>query len=361
MTTEEEEPLLLRALRRAPVPRTPLWVMRQAGRYLPEYREARRAAGDFLTLLRTPERAAEVTLQPLRRFALDAAVVFSDILALADAWGLGFRFREGEGPRLERPIATERDLDNLPSPESLDASLAYVYETVRLVVRELSATVPLVGFAASPWTLACYALGGGGDREFTRARVLIHRAPHFAERLLERFARDIARHVALQAAAGARVAMIFDTWGGLLDEGTHTRLVLPVLRRLVEEFRSTPWTRSVPLVFYTRGGSLGRFRALAACGFDALGIDGGHALGEVHDGLGGRCALQGNLDPYVLYAEEEGVRREATRLLEEYGTRSGHVFNLAQGILPDIDPGRVAVLVETVREVSTRIRSGGGT
>lgn len=359
MTGGTEEALLLRALGGQSVPRTPLWIMRQAGRYLPEYRAARQAAGSFLTLLRTPERAAEVTLQPLRRFPLDAAVVFSDILALADAWGLGFRFREGEGPRLERPITSPHDLEALPARESLDAALSYVYETVRLVVRELPPTVPLVGFAASPWTLACYALGGGGDREFTRARILVHREPRFAERLLERFARDIAHHTALQIAAGARVAMIFDTWGGILDESTHARLALPALRLLVQEFRAHPEACTVPLVFYTRGGSLARFRALVAAGFDALGLDGGHGLAEVYDALGGACALQGNLDPYVLYGDEDHVRREATRLLEDYGARPGHVFNLAQGILPDVDPARVAVLVDTVRTVSARIRGGG--
>ncbi len=357
--TAADEPLLLRALRREPVPRTPLWIMRQAGRYLPEYREARRAAGSFLNLLRTPERAVEVTLQPLRRFALDAAVVFSDILALADAWGLGFHFREGEGPRLERPIAAEHDLKALPGRESLDASLSYVYETVRLVVRELPPSVPLIGFAASPWTLACYALGGGGDREFALARTLVHREPDFLRRLLERFARDIAHHTALQVQAGARVAMIFDTWGGLLDHATHERLIVPVLDLLIEEFRAHPEARAVPLVFYTRGGGLNRFRALADRGFDALGVDGSHNLADIHDALGGCCALQGNLDPYVLYGADEHVRREVSRLLEAYGPRAGHVFNLAQGILPDVDPGRVAVLVETVRTVSSRIREGG--
>lgn len=351
----DARPLLLRALAHEDVPRTPIWIMRQAGRYLPEYREIRRAAGSFLTMLRTPEHAVEVTLQPLRRYALDAAIIFSDILTLADAWGLGLHYREGEGPGLERPIRDRNDLASLPSTEIMDARLDYVYESIRLVVRELPPHIPLIGFTASPWTLACYVLGGG--REFEVARKGLHVDPAFMTSLLERCARDIARHLALQVSVGAKVAMIFDTWGGLVDAHSQDRILLPTYSRLMDEFRASPETRSCPLILYTRGGDTTRFRRLCELGFDALGLDSSHDLRDVYDALGGKVALQGNLDVHVLYGDDEHLWSETRALLENYGARPGHVFNLGQGISPDVDPERVATLVQAVRTISTEIRA----
>jgi uroporphyrinogen decarboxylase len=335
---------LLRALRREPVDTTPVWVMRQAGRYLPEYRATRERAGSFMTLCRTPELACEVTLQPLRRFELDAAILFSDILTIPDAMGLGLDFVEGEGPRLAKAVRTPREIDALGIPDPED-DLGYVPAAVRLIRRELGGTVPLIGFAGSPWTLACYLVEGGPSERFAHIKKLMWDAPGALHRLLDKLTAAVQLYLEAQIRAGAQAVMIFDSWGGVLAPADYHEFSLKNLRALAQGIDRGP--ERAPLIVFSRGANE-HLAALAEIGADALGLDWTVSLGEARRRTGGKVALQGNLDPAALYASPASLRREVDLVIREYGRGPGHVFNLGHGIAPDVDPEQMGVLVDAV-------------
>ncbi|NCT68682.1 MAG: uroporphyrinogen decarboxylase [Rhodanobacteraceae bacterium] len=342
----------LRALRREPVDMTPVWIMRQAGRYLPEYRATRARAGSFMGLAQTPELACEVTLQPLARFALDAAILFSDILTIPDAMGLGLHFVEGEGPKFKAPLRSVADIDRLgvPDPES---ELRYVMDAVRLIRRELNERVPLIGFSGSPWTLACYMIEGGGSSSFARAKALALEDAATMHRLLDTLAQAVASYLAAQVAAGAQALMVFDTWGGLLAPAAFREFSLRWLGEIVARLKAEAATRDVPLILFSKGANA-HLEALAATGCNALGVDWTIDIGEARARVGERVALQGNLDPAVLAASPDAIRAQARAVLDAFGPHPGHVFNLGHGITPDIPPEHVAVLVDAVHEFSRR-------
>ncbi|MGH8495681.1 MAG: uroporphyrinogen decarboxylase [Gammaproteobacteria bacterium] len=341
---------LIRALRREPVDRTPVWMMRQAGRYLPEYRATRARAGDFLTLCRTPELACEVTLQPIERFPLDAAILFSDILTVPDAMGLRLYFADSEGPRFERPVRDAGAIRNLAVPDP-EESLRYVVDAVRLVRRELDGRVPLIGFAGSPWTVATYMVEGAASRHFAHIKALMYDAPADMHRLLDTVTRATAAYVNAQIAAGAQVMMLFDTWGGVLAPRAYRDFSLQYMQRIVAELAADPEGNPVPSILFTKGGGAW-LEDMADTGCHALGIDWTVGLDEARRRVGHRVALQGNLDPTVLHAAPEVIRAEVARALESFGYGSGHVFNLGHGIHPDVDPAHAAVMIEAVQELS---------
>jgi uroporphyrinogen decarboxylase len=342
----------LRALRREPVDTTPVWIMRQAGRYLPEYRATRERAGSFLALAQTPELACEVTLQPLARFALDAAILFSDILTVPDAMGLGLHFVEGEGPKFARPLRSTAEIDRLGVPDP-ETDLRYVMDAVRLIRRELHGRVPLIGFAGSPWTLACYMIEGGGSSSFARAKALALEDPATMQRLLDTLAESVARYLAAQAAAGAQALMVFDTWGGLLAPAMFHEFSLRALAAIAARLRDDPVAGGLPLILFSKGAN-GHLEALAGTGCAALGVDWTIDIGEARRRVGARVALQGNLDPAVLAASPDAIRTQARAVIDAFGPGPGHVFNLGHGITPDIDPAHVAVLVDAVHEFGRR-------
>jgi uroporphyrinogen decarboxylase len=342
--------LLLRALLREPVPRTPVWIMRQAGRYLPEYRATREQAGDFMSLCRNPDLACEVTLQPLRRYALDAAILFSDILTVPDAMGLGLYFEAGEGPKFRRPIRSQRDIRRLPSPDVAE-SLGYVFEAVRTIRRELAGRVPLIGFAGSPWTVATYMVEGGSDREFRRIRGLAAEDPQALERLLAHVAATTIDYLNAQIEAGAQVIQLFDTWGGILEREAFRRFSLSGMQMIVDGLTRERDGRRVPVILFTKGaGPL--LTDLAGAGADALGVDWTTDLSTAREYVDDRVALQGNLDPATLKESPEAIREGVAAVLESYGKGPGHVFNLGHGITPDVDPEHLGVLVDAVHELS---------
>jgi uroporphyrinogen decarboxylase len=350
----------LRALRREPVDTTPIWIMRQAGRYLPEYRATRARAGSFLALAQTPELACEVTLQPLARFALDAAILFSDILTVPDAMGLGLHFVEGEGPKFARPLRSAGEIARLGVPDP-EAELGYVMDAVRLIRRELAGRVPLIGFAGSPWTLACYMIEGGGSSSFARAKALALEDPAVMHRLLDTLVEAVARYLAAQAAAGAQALMLFDTWGGLLAPPMFHEFSLRALAAIAARLRADAVAAEVPLIVFSKGAN-GHLEALADTGCAALGVDWTIDLGEARRRVGSRVALQGNLDPAVLAASPDAIRAQAGAVIDAFGDGPGHVFNLGHGITPDIDPAHVAVLVDVVHELGRgRAIASGGT
>ncbi|MBC6942497.1 MAG: uroporphyrinogen decarboxylase [Xanthomonadales bacterium] len=340
----------LRALRREPVDATPIWIMRQAGRYLPEYRATRARAGSFLALAQTPELACEVTLQPIRRFALDAAILFSDILTVPDAMGLGLHFVEGEGPKFARPLRDAASIRALGVPDPA-TSLRYVTDAVRLIRHELHGRVPLIGFAGSPWTLACYMIEGEGSASFARAKALALQDPALMHHLLDVLARSVATYLAAQAAAGAQALMLFDTWGGLLTPTMFTEFSLRWLGAVVAQVRAQ--APEVPLILFSKGANA-HLEGLADTGCDALGLDWTIDIGDARARVGTRVALQGNLDPAVLAATPATIRAQAAAVLDAFGPHPGHVFNLGHGITPDIDPAHVAALVDAVHELSRR-------
>jgi uroporphyrinogen decarboxylase len=342
--------LLLRALMRQPIDRTPAWIMRQAGRYLPEYRATRERAGSFMTLCATPELACEVTLQPLARFALDAAIVFSDILTIPDAMGLGLSFTEGTGPRLARPVRCRADIDRLAVPDP-ERELGYVMETLRLVRRELDGRVPLIGFAGSPWTLATYMVEGGSGSDFRRIKGLMFDRPDELHALLGVLAESVAVYLNAQVAAGAQALMVFDTWGGVLTPRDFGQFSLQYLARITERLVRVADERSVPVILFTKGGGMWLER-LADTGCDALGVDWTVDLADARQRVGSRVALQGNMDPSALYASPERVHAEVATVLESFGHGSGHVFNLGHGVHPTIDPEHVGACIDAVRELS---------
>jgi uroporphyrinogen decarboxylase len=342
----------LRALARKPVDRTPVWIMRQAGRYLPEYRATRARAGSFVNLCKTPELACEVTLQPLARYPLDAAILFSDILTIPDAMGLGLSVEEKVGPRFARTVRTREDIARLGVPDP-ETDLRYVMDAVRLIRRKLNGRVPLIGFAGSPWTLACYMIDGEGSSSFARAKALALDDPATMHKLLDVVARSVAAYLAAQAAAGAQALMVFDTWGGLLAPDMFREFSLRYLAQIAQSLQSNNAAKDVPLILFSKGAN-SHLEALADTGCAALGLDWTIALDEARRRVGHRVALQGNLDPAVLHASPEAIRAEVKRALADFGPHPGHVFNLGHGITPDVDPERLGVLIEAVHEFSAR-------
>jgi len=342
--------LLLRALLRQPTPRTPVWMMRQAGRYLPEYRATRERAGSFLALCTTPELACEVTLQPLARFRLDAAILFSDILTIPHAMNLGLEFESGEGPRIARPVRSAADIDRLGVPDP-ERDLRYVLDAVRLVRRELAGRVPLVGFAGSPWTVATYMVEGGSSRTFGTIKGLLYGAPRELHRLLALLARSTLDYLNAQIAAGAQAVMLFDTWGGVLTPAAYREFSLSYMNRIVEGLTREADGRRVPSVLFTKGGGawLG---AMAASGCDALGVDWTTDLADARRAVADHVALQGNLDPGVLYAAPAQIRDGVAKVLASYGRGPGHVFNLGHGIHPDVPPEHAQAMIDAVHELS---------
>jgi uroporphyrinogen decarboxylase len=341
---------LLRALLRQPVDVTPVWIMRQAGRYLPEYRAVREKAGDFKTLCTTPELACEVTLQPLRRFPLDAAILFSDILTIPDAMGLELFFTEGEGPQFRKPVRSAADVDALPVPDP-EVELRYVMDAVRLIRRELNGEIPLIGFAGSPWTLATYMVEGGGSKEFALVKRMLFDQPALMHRLLDVLARAVTTYLNAQVAAGAQALMLFDTWGGALSPRDYKEFSLQYMERIVRGLTREHEGRRVPVILFTKNGGQW-LESMAASGCDALGIDWTTDLGDARARVGSRVALQGNMDPSILYASADRIRSEVATVLASYGNGSGHVFNLGHGIHQHADPERVAVVVAAVHELS---------
>lgn len=336
----------LRALRREPVEATPVWIMRQAGRYLPEYRAVRERAGSFMALAQTPELACEVMLQPIERFELDAAILFSDILTIPAAMGLGLGFVEGEGPTFERPVRSQADIAKLGVPDP-EQSLRYVMDAVRLGRRELAGRVPLIGFAGSPWTLACYMIEGRGSRDFARVKAFALDEPAAMHALLDVNARAVAAYLAAQAAAGAQALMVFDSWGGMLAPAMFLEFSQRYLAQIAALLRSDSHAREVPLIVFSKGANAS-LEALADTGCAALGVDWTITLDAARRRVGDRVALQGNLDPATLLAAPAVIRREVARVKADFGPYPGHVFNLGHGITPDVDPEHVAVLVDEV-------------
>jgi uroporphyrinogen decarboxylase len=352
MTLPLKNDLLLRALLREPTPRRPLWLMRQAGRYLPEYRATRARAGNFMAMCMNPEFACEVTLQPLDRYPLDAAILFSDILTIPHAMDVGLEFEAGEGPKIARPIRTAADVDKLIIPDP-SRELRYVVDAVALIRRELGGRVPLIGFAGSPWTVATYMVEGGGSKTFGRIKRMMYEAPALLHRLLDVLARSTILYLNAQIAAGAQAVMVFDTWGGVLTPSQYEEFSLRYMAQIVAALTRHADGRRVPNIVFTKGGGawLGK---IAGIGCDALGVDWTTDLATARAAVADRVALQGNLDPSALFAPAETLRAETLRVLDSYGAGPGHVFNLGHGITPDVDPERVAVMVDTVRNYVPR-------
>jgi uroporphyrinogen decarboxylase len=348
--------LLLRALLRQPVERTPVWMMRQAGRYLPEYRATRERAGSFLKLCMTPELACEVTLQPLARFPLDAAILFSDILTIPQALGLGLQFETGEGPRIERPVRSRSDVQRLGVPDPA-ASLRYVLDAVTLIRRELQGRVPLIGFAGSPWTVGCYVVEGGGSREFSRIKTLMFEDGPTLHALLELLAEATRQYLNAQIEAGAQAVMIFDTWGGVLSPQRYREFSLSYMQRIVSGLIREREGRRVPVILFTKGGGAW-LDDMARTGCDALGVDWTTDLADARRTVKDTVALQGNLDPNCLYAPPDTIREEVARVLASYGKGHGHVFNLGHGIHPGVPPDHAGAMIAAVHELSPAFHSG---
>ncbi len=343
---------LLRALLRQPVDATPVWVMRQAGRYLPEYRAIREQAGDFMSLCQNPQLACEVTLQPLERFDLDAAILFSDILTIPDAMGLGLYFEEGEGPRFRKPLVEARDIERLSVIDTVK-DLPYVLEAIKLIRRELNGRVPLIGFSGSPWTLATYMIEGRSSRDFVATKRMLYREPEVLHLLLDKLSDSVANYLNAQIMAGAQVVQLFDTWGGVLSEPAYNEFSLAYMTKIIGKLNLEAEGRPVPLIVFTKGGGQW-LEKIAASGCHCIGLDWSTDIGVARDRVGGSVALQGNMDPAVLRAPVATVEAEVDYLLSRFGAGSGHVFNLGHGITPDIDPDKVAFLIDSVHEISVK-------
>ena len=349
--TELKNDRFLRALARQPVDKTPVWMMRQAGRYLPEYRQVRGQAGDFMSLCKNTELACEVTLQPLERFELDAAILFSDILTIPDAMGLGLYFAEGEGPKFHKPLRSEADIDQLEVINTA-ADLTYVTDAVSMIRQELNGRVPLIGFSGSPWTLATYMIEGQGSRDFTRAKTMLYTQPELLHQLLEKLALSVIDYLNAQILAGAQVVQIFDTWGGALSHSAYLEFSLTYMAKIVDGLIKQADGRDVPVILFTKGGGLW-LEAMAKTGCDCLGLDWTVDIGAAHYRVGDKVALQGNMDPAILRAKPEVIRGEVKRILESFGQNDGHVFNLGHGITPDINPDNAKIFIDAVHEFSS--------
>ena len=343
---------LIRALLRQPTAYTPVWLMRQAGRYLPEYMETRRRAGSFLALCKTPSLAAEVTLQPLERFPLDAAILFSDILTIPDAMGLGLFFTEGEGPRFERPLREEAAIARLAAPDPGD-SLRYVTDAISEVRRGLAGKVPLIGFSGSPYTLACYMVEGQASDDWRNVKLMLHQRPELLHRILDTNARAVAALLNAQIEAGVDVLMIFDTWGGSLSAAGYREFSLGYIQRVLEGLKRRAGSERVPVIVFTKGGAPW-LEHIAATGCDCVGLDWTVELGEARRRIGAQVSLQGNIDPAVLLASPEAVRREVQNALQSFGAGTGHVLNLGHGVPQFTPPENVAALVAAAHELSPK-------
>lgn len=340
----------LRALLREPVDMTPVWMMRQAGRYLPEYKATRAQAGDFMSLCRNAELACEVTLQPLRRYDLDAAILFSDILTIPDAMGLGLSFGAGEGPKFARPIENKSAVENLPIPDP-EQELQYVMNAVRTIRRELKGEVPLIGFSGSPWTLATYMVEGGSSKAFTKIKKMLYTDPKTLHLLLDKLADSVALYLNAQIKAGAQSVMIFDTWGGVLAHREYLEFSLQYMRKIVENLIRHNEGRKVPVTLFTKGGGLW-LENIANIGCDAVGLDWTVDLADAKKRIGHKVALQGNMDPSVLYASPDRIEQEVRSILADFGEGSGHVFNLGHGIHQDVPEISPKIFVDAIHQYS---------
>jgi len=339
----------LKAIWGEPIDATPVWVMRQAGRYLPEYRASRAKAGSFMALCKTPELACEVTLQPLRRFNLDASIIFSDILTIPDAMGLGLEFIEGKGPFFTNPLRSKEDIKRLRVPD-LD-SLKYVYDAIRLVRHELNGSVPLIGFCGSPWTLAAYMVEGQSQPGFPKLERLREEDPALLHNLLDILAQSVCAHLNAQIEAGAQAVMLFDTWGGMLDTKNYETFSFAYVQKIIAGLKRNYNDNKIPVILFTKGGSRW-LELMAGSGCDMLGLDWEISLEEARARVGKQVALQGNMNPACLLEAPAAIRTEVQRVMASFGKGSGHVFNLGHGITPDVPPENVAVLVEAVHEFS---------
>jgi uroporphyrinogen decarboxylase len=350
--TELKNDRYIRALLKQEVDKTPVWMMRQAGRYLPEYKATRAQAGDFMSLCRNADLACEVTLQPLRRFDLDAAILFSDILTIPDAMGLGLYFSEGEGPRFERPISCKKDVDNLIMPDP-EGELQYVMNAVRTIRRDLKGEVPLIGFSGSPWTLATYMVEGSGSKFFTKIKKMAFAEPKTLHLLLDKLADSVIDYLNAQIAAGAQSVMVFDTWGGILSPRDYKDFSLQYMAKIVDGLTRTLDGQKIPVTLFTKNGGQW-IEQIADTGCDAIGLDWTIDIKEAKARVGSRVALQGNMDPSMLYASPERIRQEVATILEGFGAGTGHVFNLGHGIHLDVPPENAKVFVDAVHELSSK-------
>ncbi len=342
--------IFLKALLKQNIDRTPVWMMRQAGRYLPEYRQVREQAGSFMKLCTNPELACEVTLQPLRRFAFDAAILFSDILTIPDAMGLGLGFTEGEGPKFERPLRTAEDIKKLPIPDPV-IELGYVIDAVSLIRKNLQGSVPLIGFSGSPWTLATYMIEGGSSKSFQKVKGLMYNDPALMHILLDKLAQSVASYLNAQIRAGAQAVMLFDTWGGMLASEDYAEFSLYYAKQVRDLLITEYDGQRIPTILFTKGGGLW-LESMADSGYDALGLDWQTDIAKARARVGGKVALQGNMDPVALYANPDVITEKVKTVLQKYGQGSGHVFNLGHGILPDINPEHVKAMVDAVHRYS---------
>jgi uroporphyrinogen decarboxylase len=342
----------LRALLRQPTEYTPVWMMRQAGRYLPEYCATRKQAGSFLDLCKNPNLATEVTLQPLDRFPLDAAILFSDILTVPDAMGLGLYFTEGEGPKFSKPLRDEASIMALQVPD-IDKSLRYVTDAVSQIRKALDGRVPLIGFSGSPWTLACYMVEGGSSSDYARVKTLMYKEPKLMHHILEVTAQAVTQYLNAQIEAGAQAVMIFDSWGGALSHSAYHEFSLPYMQKIVAGLKKEQDGVKVPSIVFTKGGGLW-IDSIANIGCDAVGLDWTMDIGVARQRVGHKVALQGNLDPNVLFATPEVIANEVEKILASYGFGSGHVFNLGHGISQFTNPDNAGALVAAVHELSKK-------
>ena len=346
----------LRACLRQPTTHTPVWLMRQAGRYLPEYRATRAKAGSFMGLATNTDYATEVTLQPLERYALDAAILFSDILTVPDAMGLGLSFALGEGPKFAHPVRDEAAVAKLEVPDM--NKLRYVFDAVASIRKALNGRVPLIGFSGSPWTLACYMVEGAGSDDYRLVKTMMYSRPDLMHRMLEVNAAAVAQYLNAQVEAGAQAVMIFDSWGGVLADGAFQEFSLAYTKRVLQQLKREHDGRRIPHIVFTKGGGLW-LEEIAAAQPDVVGLDWTVNLGTARARVGDKVALQGNIDPNVLFAGPAQIRAEVTRTLESYGAPGGHIFNLGHGISQHTPPESVSVLVDTVHEVSKRLLARG--
>ena len=342
----------LKALMRQPVDRTPVWMMRQAGRYLPEYRAVRAVAGDFMSLCKNTELACEVTLQPLERYEMDAAILFSDILTIPDAMGLGLYFETGEGPKFRKPVRTEADIEALKVIDTA-SDLSYVTDAVTMIRRALNGRVPLIGFSGSPWTLATYMIEGQSSRDFARAKTMLYTQPELMHQLLEKLSLSVIDYLNAQILAGAQVVQIFDTWGGALSHAAYAEFSLAYMQKIVDGLISHHDGRDVPVILFTKGGGLW-LEKMADTGCHALGLDWSTDIAAAKGRVGDRVALQGNMDPAVLRADPAVIESQVDAILKGFGGGPGHIFNLGHGITPDINPDHVKVFIDAVHKFSTK-------